>query len=420
MKKQFINFQSRWEKSPHNPRVQSHPCTATAGTSTSSLAKSASLLAALIVLILSACSLFRGKSPTDTAPTAPDPLKVVKLEVFLEGLQKPLLLLAAPGDTSGRLFVVEQDGKVQIIQDKKVIGTFLDVSGKVSRGHSEQGLLGMAFHPDYATNGRFYINFTDTSGDTRVVERKASQDPNKADPTYEKELLFIDQPYANHNGGNVVFGPDKKLYIGTGDGGSANDPQGNGQNKTALLGKMLLLDPDAPTPTPEILMIGLRNPWRYHFDRKTGDLYIADVGQNKYEEITVIPAKDINKKQNLGWNIMEGLHCFDTEDCDQKGDLTPATFEYSHQVGCSITGGFVYRGKAIPELDGVYFYADYCTGVLRSFRWKNGAVSDHWDWKPIVDPDSTLATLSSFGEDNDGELYLLSLDGVIYKFVRSQ
>lgn len=370
-------------------------------------------------LLLCACGLIRGKSPTDTAPTAPDPLKIVRLEVFMEGLTKPLLLLAAPGDTSGRLFVVEQEGKVQIIQDKKVLGTFVDISGDISRGHSEQGLLGMAFHPDYATNGRFYINFTDPSGDTRVIERKVSQDPNKADPSYEKELLFIDQPYANHNGGHITFGPDKKLWIGTGDGGAANDPQGNGQNKTALLGKMLLLDPDASTPTPEILMLGLRNPWRYHFDRKTNDLYIADVGQNKYEEITVIPAKDLTRKQNLGWNIMEGMHCFKTEDCDQK-DLTPATFEYSHQVGCSITGGFVYRGKAIPELDGVYFYADFCTGVLRSFRWKEGKVSDHWDWKPIVDPESTLATLSSFGEDNDGELYLLSLDGVIYKFVRSK
>jgi glucose/arabinose dehydrogenase len=378
-----------------------------------------SLLSAMI--LLSSCQKTRGKSPTDNAPPTPETFTNVELKVVAEGLNKPLALLAAPGDAaSKRLFIVEQEGFVVIFRNGKVEPVpFIDVSKKISRNHSEQGLLGLDFHPDFVTNGKFYLNYTDRKGDTRVVEHKVSAaNPDQADAGYERQLLLLDQPYANHNGGHIAFGPDKKLYVGTGDGGSANDPKDNGQNPTALLGKMLRLDVDAETPAPEIIMSGLRNPWRYSFDRKTGDLYIADVGQNMYEEIDIVAAKDINSKPNFGWNIVEGNgHCLMRPSCDQKDFVLPA-FEYSHQVGCSITGGFVYRGKALPELDGVYFYADYCTGVLRSFKWKDGAVSDHWDWKPLVDTDDQLASLASFGEDEAGELYLLSHDGVVYQFTR--
>ena len=374
-------------------------------------------------LLTLGCQRIHGTSPTDKAPPAPtpDPSKKISLKVVAEKLSKPLALIPAPDDPAKRLFIVEQDGLIKILRDGKVEATpFLDVSRKVSRDHSEQGLLGLAFHPDYAKNGKLYLNFTDPEGHTRVIEKKVSAtNPDLADPDYERQLLFISQPYANHNGGHLAFGPDKKLYVGTGDGGSANDPKGSGQDPTALLGKMLRLDPDAEKPTPEFLMLGLRNPWRYSFDRKTGDLYIADVGQNMYEEIDIGPAKEIGG-QNFGWNTVEGMgHCLKKSGCEQKGFTLPA-FEYSHQVGCSITGGFVYRGKALPELDGLYFYADYCTGVLRSFRWKDGKVSEHWDWKPLLDPEDQFATLSSFGEDQDGELYLISHDGIIYQFTRKK
>jgi glucose/arabinose dehydrogenase len=376
-----------------------------------------------VLLLVLGCQRIHGTSPTDKAPPAPtpEPAKKISLKVVAENLSRPLALIAAPNDPERRLFIVEQGGLIKILRAGKVEATpFLDISKKVSRDHNEQGLLGLAFHPSYSQNGKFYLNLTDPEGHTRIIERKVSAtNPDQADPNYERELLFISQPYGNHNGGHLIFGPDKKLYVGTGDGGSANDPEGNGQNPKALLGKMLRLDPDTEKPTPELLMLGLRNPWRYSFDRKTGDLYIADVGQNMYEEIDIVAAKEIGG-QNFGWNPVEGMgHCLKKSGCNQQGFTLPA-FEYSHQVGCSITGGFVYRGKALPALDGLYFYADYCTGVLRSFRWVEGKVSDHWDWKPLLDPDNQLASLSSFGEDQDGELYLLSLDGIIYQFVHDK
>jgi glucose/arabinose dehydrogenase len=219
--------------------------------------------------------------------------------------------------------------------------------------------------------------------------------------------------FNNHNGGNLVFGPDGKLYVGTGDGGFANDPFGHGQDRSALLGKMLRLDVDAPgRPTPEVLMIGLRNPWRYAFDRKSGDLYIADVGQDRYEEVDVVPAGSFAGR-NFGWKVTEGLHCRAGRTCDTRG-MTPPVVEYNHQAGCSITGGFVYRGKALPQLDGVYFYADYCTALVRSFRMRAGHVVDAWDWRATLDPQPQLANIASFGEDADGELYIVSLDGVVW------
>jgi glucose/arabinose dehydrogenase len=360
------------------------------------------------------------------APPPPPPAasgaegRGVTLATFATGLKEPVGLTFAPGDGRGRLFVVEKIGRIVILRGGEAAAEpFLDISARVSRG-GEQGLLGLAFHPRYAENGRFFINYTDREGDTRIAEMRASSgDPDKADPGAERELLRIDQPYSNHNGGHLVIGPDGKLYIGMGDGGSRDDPKRNGQNKESLLGKMLRLDIDAPSPAPEIIQMGLRNPWRYSFDRKTGDLYIADVGQNRFEEVDVVPAGRIDG-HNFGWNIVEGNgHCLFGEPCDKSG-LTAPVIEYTSSEGCSITGGFVYRGRELPELDGLYFYADYCTALIRSFRFEGGRAADPRSWKAELDPKGKLSKLTAFGEDEAGELYLLSQDGPIYRFTRAR
>jgi glucose/arabinose dehydrogenase len=372
-----------------------------------------------------------GDAAPAAAPTAPTPepavlteppaeiAGAVELKRIARGLSRPVQIVHAPGDSSGRLFIVEQAGKILIFRDGKVEPTpFADLGKWVTRRNNEQGLLGLAFHPKFADNGVLYVNYTARrDGDTRVVELTVDAgDPDAVDPKSARELLKVEQPYGNHNAGDLQFGPDGLLYVGTGDGGAANDPHGNGQNPDALLAKMLRLDVDAADPKPVIVQIGLRNPWRYSFDRNTGDMYIADVGQNKWEWVLVVAAGDIDG-HNFGWNRTEGMHCFRPRiGCDRTG-ITPPVIEYDHDTGCSITGGFVYRGKALPALDGVYFYADYCTGLLRSFRWRDGRVTDLWDWKPALDPDNKLATLSSFGQDADGEIYLVSLDGVIWKLV---
>jgi glucose/arabinose dehydrogenase len=317
--------------------------------------------------------------------------------------------------------VVEKPGRIRILEGGRVLREpFLDISALVSGG-SEQGLLGLAFDPAHAESGRFFVNFTDRRGDTRVVEYRASRgDPDRADPSTARELLHIEQPYSNHNGGHLAFGPDGRLYVGTGDGGKRDDPHGNGQNPRSLLGKMLALDvTGAGTPAPQILQIGLRNPWRYSFDRRTGDLYIADVGQDRYEEVDVVSAARLSG-HNFGWNTVEGDgHCLRGRECTREG-MTPPAIEYTHDEGCSITGGFVYRGEALPELDGLYFYTDYCTALLRSFRWKDGRATEPTSWKAALDPDGVLSRPTSFGEDARGELYVLSQDGVIYKLTRRQ
>jgi glucose/arabinose dehydrogenase len=276
-----------------------------------------------------------------------------------------------------------------------------------------------------------YVNFTDRKGDTRVVEfRVRADDPDHADPASERELLFVDQPYSNHNGGHLAFGPDGKLYVGLGDGGWAGDPRGNGQNDGTLLAKMLRLDVDAAgiaesgegaRPRPVIVAKGLRNPWRYAFDRATGDLWIADVGQDDYEEVDVLPGAMLARDParplpNFGWNVLEGAHCYTPRTCSPD-TFVPPLVEYDHDTGCSITGGIVYRGRALPVLTGAYFYADNCTAIIRSVRrGADGRPHDSWEWRHALDPTAQLANLSSFGEDAAGEMYLLSLDGTIYRF----
>lgn len=349
------------------------------------------------------------------------------LQQVASGLSSPLYLTAPPGDVS-RLFIVEQTGAIRIVKDGTLLGVpFLDISAQVVVG-GEQGLLGLAFDLDYATTGRFVVHYTDLAGDTRLSTFQISADPDIADAASQQIILTADQPYPNHNGGQVVFGPDGFLYMGLGDGGSQNDPEGRGQNLSDLLGSILRLDLHAGTSysvpvdnpfvgqagiRPEIWSFGLRNPWRFSFDRATGDLYIADVGQNRFEEVDVAPATEgSGRGANYGWNIMEGFQCLSGEACDQNG-LTLPVFEYSHAQGCSITGGYVYRGSAVANLQGLYFFADYCEGWVRSFRYASGTALELTDW-PTLRPGGPI---TSFGEDAAGELYVLSSSGGVFKVV---
>jgi glucose/arabinose dehydrogenase len=337
-----------------------------------------------------------------------------------------VLLVVAPGDARKRMFIVEQHaGRIRILENGKLLEKpFFTIDRKLSLGN-EEGLLGLAFHPKFAENGRLFINYTEADKDTHIVELEVSaQNPDAVDMSTWREIVEIEQPYSNHNGGNLVFGPDGKLYTGMGDGGSAGDPQRNGQNPKALLAKILRFDVDAAKPAPEIVHMGVRNPWRFAFDPVGGALYIGDVGQNLWEYVFVASGTD-GVSHNFGWNVAEGSHCYEAKTCD-KAAFTPPVAEYPHDQGCSITGGFVYRGKALPELIGRYFYADYCTGLLRSFKWTHdpssqrapGWIRDHWDWKGAIDRSGVLSQISSFGVDHDGELYIVELTGSIYKLAR--
>ncbi len=360
--------------------------------------------------------------------TPPDGSANVGLAEVASGLSAPLYLTAPPGDTD-RLFIVEKGGTIRIVKGGSLLSTaFLDISALVSTG-SEQGLLGLAFDPDYATNGRFVVHYTDLTGNTRVSTFvRSATDPDLADPGTGQLVLAAEQPFSNHNGGQLVFGPDGYLYLGLGDGGSGGDPQGRGQDLTDLLGSILRLDVRTATPyaippnnpfagrtdvRPEIWSYGLRNPWRFSFDRTTGDLYVGDVGQNAWEEVDVSPAaQGAGKAVNFGWNIMEGRHCFGASSCDQTGLALPV-LEYDHAQGCSITGGYVYRGSAIPEIRGHYFYGDYCGGWVRSLRYQAGTVVDQAQWPSLAPGGSIL----SFGEDAAGELYVLSSDGRVFRII---
>jgi glucose/arabinose dehydrogenase len=355
-----------------------------------------------------------------------------------DGVSQPVLVTAPTGDRE-RLFIVELGGRIRVILNGEVLPSpFLDIADIVLTG-SEEGLLGLAFHPNYADNGLFFVNYTDLDGNTVVASYSCTADPNRADPASATTILTIDQPFFNHNGGCLAFGPlDGYLYIGTGDGGGAGDPLGNAQDRRSRLGKLLRIDVDAaapfgvpptnpfgPTTDPqdatldEIWALGLRNPWRFSFDRLTGDLYIGDVGQSSREEIDFQPGGDPGG-ENYGWNIMEGTARFSPwADCDAFG-LTGPVLDYGHAgAQCSVTGGYSYRGTAIDGLQGTYFFADFCSARIWSFRLVGDEVTELTERTAELHPSGgpTIGLISSFGEDADGELYICDLGGAVFKIV---
>jgi glucose/arabinose dehydrogenase len=344
----------------------------------------------------------------------------VDVAVALTGLAAPVDVTNA-GDGSGRLFVVEQAGRIRVVRDAALDARpFLDITDRIASG-GERGLLGLAFHPGYPTDPRFFVDYTDKAGNTVVSSfRVSATDPDQADPASETIVLHVTQPFANHNGGAVVFGPDRRLYIALGDGGSAGDPQGNGQRLDTLLAKILRIDvddpasgapysipPDNPFLTtagarPEIWLTGLRNPWRMRFDRATGDLWIGDVGQNLWEEIDV--ARTGVGGLDYGWNTMEGFHCYHpSQGCDQTG-LTLPVAEYGHDLGCAVIGGVVVRDPGEGRLDGGYLFGDACSGNL----WLMDPRGDG-KREPVI-AKKLGRTLSSIAEAEDGTVYATSLD----------
>lgn len=398
------------------------------------------LILLLLSLVMAACQQDGGSDatgttgptpsgPTATGPTSTGPtgtgngdLAIVQVELQqVAELEQPLALAVRADDD--RLFIAEKTGRIVAVPadggDPDVV---LDLSAEVTTEFNEQGLLGLVFSPE---GDRLYVNYTDTGGDTRIVEFAFGDDG--ADVDTRRELLFLDDPFPNHNGGNLVFGPDGYLYVGMGDGGDAGDPNGNGQSLSTLFGKMLRI---APTPSgdepyeippdnpfvdradarPEIWAYGLRNPWRYSFDRETGDLWIADVGQGVMEEIDVEPAGSPGGL-NYGWDLFEGSFPFERGGDPDVETVLPV-YEYRHQQGgCSVTGGYVYRGSAIPELVGAYVFGDFCLGRIEAFVLEDGRATG------LRDLGLGVRNLASFGEDADGELYVLSLDGPVFRLV---
>ncbi len=389
-------------------------------------------LAAALVL---ASLLGPATSAADAVSAAAVPSRIhLGLTRVATGLSRPLLVTNA-GDGSGRLFVVEQTGKIMIVKAGKVLAApFLDLSASVSGGN-EQGLLGLAFHPSYKSNGKLYVSYTDRNGTSIIREyRVSASNPDRVNGASGRTLLRLRQPYANHNGGNIAFGPDGDLYIGFGDGGSAGDPGNRAQNLGTLLGKLLRIDVNRRTGTlpygipstnpfvgrsglDQIWAYGLRNPWRWSFDRATGDLWIGDVGQDAWEEVDRAMAshgRNAGRGLNFGWRVMEASHCYNpSAGCTQTGKTLPLT-EYGHTNGrCSITGGFVYRGSTYPDLVGAYVFADYCSGEI--WYVDRGAVRGT---APILALD-TDAMITSFGQDQAGELYLTDGNGSVYRLTDS-
>jgi glucose/arabinose dehydrogenase len=363
---------------------------------------------------------------TSPSPTIPAEAPTVALTLVADGMLDPV------GVTSGgdrRLYVNERAGRVVAIEPDGSLTVFGDLSDRIAAG-GERGLLGLAFHPDYQHNRRLFVDYTRSGaggdeGDTVVAELRGSADGATLDPTTERVLLTVDQPAANHNGGQLAFGPDGYLYIGLGDGGGGGDPFGNGQNPDALLGSILRIDVDAAPAegkayaippdnpfaggggAPEIWAKGVRNPWRFSFDRTTSQIWIGEVGQGAYEEIDRAPAE--TGGLNYGWPILEGNHCYESATCVPPAGYQPPITEYSHADGCSVTGGYVYRGTEQPGLGGFYLFGDYCSGNLWAIRADAAAPAGG-----IVTPQLLLATglaISSFGEDAAGELFLADLNG---------
>jgi glucose/arabinose dehydrogenase len=372
------------------------------------------------------------RAPVAVAAFDPDAFELA-LEPLVEGLDRPIGIQHA-GDSSGRLFVVEKAGRVRVVERGALReAPFLDIEGRVGSGASEQGLLGLAFHPRFgepAGAGRFYVNYTDKSGDTVIAEYRVAPGADRADAASERVLLKVPQPRANHNGGDLEYGPDGYLYAALGDGGpsdagAGSSDDGRSGDPEKLLGAILRLDVDGGAPygippgnpfvgdpalRDEIWALGLRNPWRIRFDRATGDLYIADVGAGSWEEVDRQPAAS-RGGTDYGWPEREGSHCRAGGDCAEDSPAVPPVLEYSHdEGGCSITGGQVYRGRAVPALAGVYLFGDYCSGQIWA-GWRDAAGA--WQRAEL---DDTELSISSFGEDEAGEVYVADMDGgTIYR-----
>ena len=356
----------------------------------------------------------------------------LRLQSISTSLSAPVYMTAPVKDTT-RLFIVEQGGRIRIfdVTTGSLLATpFLDVSGLIPGG-GERGLLGMAFDPQYNINRKFYVYYTNTAGNIVIARYlRNTADPYLADASSATPLLTIAHPtHANHNGGMLAFGPDACLYAGVGDGGGIGDPNNHGQNQFSLLGKLLRLDPSTGSPcsnlisnpflpgvgAPELWSLGLRNPWRFSFDRQTGDLYIGDVGQDRREEIDVALAPNAGRQSNYGWRLMEGFLCFNPSMNCNPGGLTLPVLDYPHlNKACAVIGGYVYRGSALSAMRGTYFYTDFCTGVVSSFRYQHGQPTDQREW-PSLSPAGGFVT--SFGEDAEGELYLMTKGGGLLKFV---
>lgn len=390
-------------------------------------------LAIPVILPGLACDGGGRPEPTPTATPRPTATPIPAQGSFAtsriaSGLVRPTFVTNA-GDNSNRLFVLEKPGQIRLIKGGLLVAQpFLDISSLVTSSGNEQGLLGLAFHPDFEKNGRFFVAYTAKDAANTVAEyRVANPSDDVADANSGKVLFAVPDQYPNHNGGMLAFGPDGYLYISMGDGGSGGDPNGNAQNLNSLLGKLLRIDVNSGSPygipagnpfanrndaRPEVWAYGLRNPWRFSFDRSTGDLWIGDVGQDKYEEVD-FQAAGSKGGENYGWNTMEGAHCYKPQSgCNQDG-LTLPVFEYDHGEGCSVTGGYVYRGKAIVPLVGRYLFTDYCGSTL---------------WATTRNGDGTFATaevaavprgVSAFGEDETGEVYFtVDSEGAVYKLVK--
>jgi glucose/arabinose dehydrogenase len=368
-----------------------------------------------------ACMIACDNSPTEPPPVVLDPATFhLGTQPVVSGLSSAVYVTAPPGDS--RLFIVEQVGRIRIFKNGALLPTpFLDVSGKLTTG-GERGLLSMAFDPQFATNGRFYIYYTGALGDIYVDRHTVSANPDVAGTTATPVITVQHRAASNHNGGLLMFGPDGMLYIGTGDGGGGGDPSDNAQNIDVLLGKLLRIDVTSlpysnPASNPfvgragadEIWAFGLRNPWRYSFDGQR--LFIADVGQNAYEEVNVVDAGLAGV--NYGWRRREGMHCYNPSSGCESAALTDPVLEYGRGDGCSITGGFVYRGSAIPDLRGHYLYSDYCSGWLRSFVF-DGTVSNKIDWET-----ANVGNVTSFGVDGSGEIYIVT-PGAVHRIVKTE
>jgi glucose/arabinose dehydrogenase len=381
----------------------------------------------LLVLIMAALLAACGDSQTTTTPPSaapPAPLPQLQLTAFVSGLASPVGLESAR-DRSGRLFALEQAGKIRIIRNSAIVATpFLDITPKVASG-GELGLLGLAFHPAYASNRKFYVDYTRPAGSlwqTVIAEYLVSStNPDLADPNSERILLIVNQPFSNHNGGQLAFGSDGFLYIALGDGGSGGDPLGNGQNKQALLGKILRVDVNSSTGglpygipadnpfansggAPEVFAYGFRNPWRFSFDTAGGTLFAGDVGQDSFEEVDIV-----QKGLNYGWNTMEGTHCFSpSSGCNMAG-LTLPINDYGRGQGATVIGGFVYRGSTTPALVGAYVFGDFISGRIWGLRQNS---SGGWDRTQLA---ATGKAISSFGRDESNELYVVDYSGPVFK-----